>query len=450
MKRFLITLTALAVVLTGGLLVPKDAVAVPAFSRQVGVPCLSCHYQHIPKLNSFGREFKLGGMTQASQELIEDEGFSLPPALNLGFILKYRYKSETMEGSTGTKKGTERGLWQIPGGGSIWLGGRLAESWGSVVEFGGEGVGNAKVIYSRDFGGTQGGVSVYTTNHMGAAFGMELFNTGAVKSHSGWDNANATSAMLAIGDMVYDGSLGMGGPSMGAATGFSLFAGGDLFFVNVGLWGPLSTVEGKPAQGDVALDYGTYYRLAITPKLSGGLDLMVGLQGTAGSTKGSGGPCDSKSAAYDASIGACTADTWMGLPNSNPIMEFKTSSMALDFQVQKDVGDMTLEVTGAYVLSYEFQIVTDLSATPKTDITGYNLGAALGITPKYGVKLSYLSITNDTSSANNTDTAISLGAWANIAQNIVLTPEYVSWGDVDTAKGDSMKDQFWLLLLVGI
>ncbi|MCW8895225.1 hypothetical protein [Sulfurimonas sp.] len=31
----------------------------PAFARQVGMDCAGCHFQSMPKLNSFGREFKM-------------------------------------------------------------------------------------------------------------------------------------------------------------------------------------------------------------------------------------------------------------------------------------------------------------------------------------------------------------------------------------------------------
>ncbi|MBI5232947.1 MAG: hypothetical protein HY880_01185, partial [Deltaproteobacteria bacterium] len=35
-----------------------DSDAVPAFARQTGFSCLTCHFQHFPGLNAFGRTFK--------------------------------------------------------------------------------------------------------------------------------------------------------------------------------------------------------------------------------------------------------------------------------------------------------------------------------------------------------------------------------------------------------
>lgn len=37
------------------------AEATPAFARQMDMACMSCHFQNIPKLNSFGRDFKMSG-----------------------------------------------------------------------------------------------------------------------------------------------------------------------------------------------------------------------------------------------------------------------------------------------------------------------------------------------------------------------------------------------------
>jgi hypothetical protein len=47
------------------LLVPGQANAIPAYARQMGVECTTCHTEY-PQLNAFGREFKLTGYTESA------------------------------------------------------------------------------------------------------------------------------------------------------------------------------------------------------------------------------------------------------------------------------------------------------------------------------------------------------------------------------------------------
>ena len=72
--------------------VPK-ADAVPAFARQTGQACSTCHFQHFPMLNAFGRAFKAGGYTMVGgQSLVEGDDLSLPNTLNASLVTKIRYQ----------------------------------------------------------------------------------------------------------------------------------------------------------------------------------------------------------------------------------------------------------------------------------------------------------------------------------------------------------------------
>ncbi|MDA3868446.1 MAG: hypothetical protein PF589_00550, partial [Gammaproteobacteria bacterium] len=74
-------------------LISKTADAVPAFSRQTSMPCMGCHYQSFPALNSIGRSFRADGYTmQGAQPMIEGENLSLPSTLNVSVITKLRYQ----------------------------------------------------------------------------------------------------------------------------------------------------------------------------------------------------------------------------------------------------------------------------------------------------------------------------------------------------------------------
>ncbi|HHL45758.1 MAG TPA: hypothetical protein ENJ24_04235, partial [Gammaproteobacteria bacterium] len=75
------------------------AEAIPAFSRQTSQSCSSCHSQHFPTLNAFGRMFKANGYTMvAGQKTVEGKDVSLPQSLNLALVGALQYikgKEET-------------------------------------------------------------------------------------------------------------------------------------------------------------------------------------------------------------------------------------------------------------------------------------------------------------------------------------------------------------------
>ena len=67
MRRFFAV--ALFVVTSVASLLSPPAQAVPAFARQMGVSCNTCHFQHFPMLNNFGRAFKASGFTMNTTPL---------------------------------------------------------------------------------------------------------------------------------------------------------------------------------------------------------------------------------------------------------------------------------------------------------------------------------------------------------------------------------------------
>src|SRR5512146_3419120 len=58
---------------------------VPAYSRQTGLACSSCHYQ-FPQLTPFGRLFKLNGYTMTGLQTIEGRTDSTTESLKLAPI----------------------------------------------------------------------------------------------------------------------------------------------------------------------------------------------------------------------------------------------------------------------------------------------------------------------------------------------------------------------------
>lgn len=390
MKKFSMLFLAAAVALVGAIVAPNKAEAVPAFARQVGVACYACHFQHIPKLNSFGREFKLGGFTQSAQDLLTDDGLSIPPVLNASMVAKYRYQmgTDTAKADDGTATGINRGEFQIYDEFAILAGGRVAENMGTLVEFG-AGVLSSKFVFSKDFGGVRGGVAVYQTDGLGVGYAMELFNTGAQRNQRGFEERSWFANQ--------QGSS----PQSGAAEGLHFFGGSSLFFASFGLWGPANGTV------DTGFELSTYYRIAITPKI-GDMDLMVGLQGVAGETKVS---TVAGSAAVDAD-GNGTADS---------IYKAKTDSMTLDAQLQADLGGMSLEVIAAYQTTKNGTAYNGNT----NDTKNLSVGAELGF-GHAGLKLG-MGMLNNGKATKAEQTVTVLGAWFAPAQNVDLVLELASY-----------------------
>jgi len=108
-------MVALAVTFMITLFPSPDAKAVPAFAREMGVSCNTCHFQHFPLLNSFGRAFKASGFTMISAPLIESDHFSMPANLDLAVFSNLRYQDSSGEKETGmTPPTSNEGEWVIP------------------------------------------------------------------------------------------------------------------------------------------------------------------------------------------------------------------------------------------------------------------------------------------------------------------------------------------------
>lgn len=361
---------------------PKESSAVPAFARQMNLPCYGCHFQHVPKLNAFGRSFKAGGYKDTATALIEDDGLSLPANLPMAVVLKWRYTMTTEKtASTPDKKGTERGEWQLPDEFALFAAGRAGSNIGYLFE--GADAGSGKIIFSGDFGDLKAGFVAYHTGGGSPFFSFEPFNTGVKPAGRAFENRSATSASIASG--VTDEN---------AATGLSFYIENHMFFAAAGLWGP---ANGGP---DTGLDLSMVYRLAVTPNV-GGFDGMVGVYGVTGKTK-------------------CVNCGSVGANATGSLQEFTTEGMGVDTQWQGDLGGLTLEVQAQYAT-----VSDSKSIFGKSD--SISALAELGFTKHAGVGLAYLNKDDKSSSKTVSTTATTVALWINLAQNIQLRPEYTSY-----------------------
>jgi hypothetical protein len=280
--------------------VPREASAVPAFARQTGMACNSCHYQHFPTLNAFGRAFKAGGYTMVGgQSLIEGDFLSLPSTLNASLITKIRYQKTN---GSDPAEPTNKGELQFPDEAALLIGGRAGEHVGFLLEAslkdGDSRFTSFKMPFVYNVGDeTKVSVIPFSTDAAGAAYGFELLNTGAVRVNRPIEHRQQMSAQQFLA-------------TDGAATGVSFVVQRELYHANYTMW---SNNHGNTDAGP----YLHYARVAVTPTYAG-WDLGAGVQWWGGSGKRG-------TATYE------KADAW-----------------ALDAQAQGTIGNFPVGIYASY------------------------------------------------------------------------------------------------------
>lgn len=115
---------------------PSQVKAIPAFARQIGARCSTCHFQHYPVLNKFGRAFKSSGysMIGGTTEMVEgDNNLSIPKTLNGALIAALTYqKTNGTNAVPSTSNTSNDGLLSIPQQIHLYLGGRISQNVGSL------------------------------------------------------------------------------------------------------------------------------------------------------------------------------------------------------------------------------------------------------------------------------------------------------------------------------
>jgi len=255
---------------------------VPAFARQTGLACSGCHSQHYPALNAAGRQFKLDGFTlMGAQPKVEGSHLSMPVSLNASIFLKLRAQ-KTNGTDAGQKRTANSWTVQFPDEFVLFLAGRVSEHVGFALEGqlpeGGAAVlASFKMPFSYKMGRVQGSVIPFTTDGLGAAYGFELLNTGAVRNVRILEGRNDVSAQQYAG-------------TSSAASGVAFVAGNRHFFANFSRWAPvhLAAPEGLASP----LPTANYARIAMTPTVAG-WDLGFGMQTWFGSAAHSSTKCAS-------------------------------------------------------------------------------------------------------------------------------------------------------------
>ena len=326
MKKVIFSAAAFGMVAVSGMaLAPTTAEAIPAFARQTGAACLSCHFQTFPALKAFGRAFKRNSFTDVGDEaLVEDDNLSIPAVLNATVVIRGDYTSSknTVTTAAGASVTTKAGVWNVPSETPILIAGRLGTNTGAFIEFANGGtngggatigpaasqggvmsVGNWQLLNSWDVGDFKIGLGAHNSGFGGSA----VFETSNVfGQHSGKLGGGNLSAINNIGFNA--ASLAIGG-----------WVGNDMGDIQLALIAP------SGAQGtDVALKLGKLVRGHFFTDVAG-WDTMIGfgvVTGKAGKPVGLGGA---------------------GV--------FRMDLQFVDLQAQGEMGDMSIGVYADYAQS---------------------------------------------------------------------------------------------------
>lgn len=399
MKKKLLFAAALFFFFAATLYTAREASAIPAFARQTGMACNTCHFQHFPNLNAFGRAFKAGGYTMVGgQSLVEGDLLSLPSVLNASLVTKVRYQKRNGSSENALNKGE----FQFPDEAALLIGGRAGEHFGVLLEAslkdGDSRFTSYKTPIVFDAADTKINFVPFSTDAGGASYGLELLNTGSMRMQRPIEHMTQTSAQQYI-------------ETDGAATGFTIAAVHSLGFANYTIYYP---EHGAAAAGPF-LNYG---RVALTPTLAG-WDFGVGFQVWGGTSKSGAGSSATRT----------KADAW-----------------AVDAQAQGTVADLPLGVYITYASagkSKSGEISNTFNSSVNKDKTAWTITGELGVVPhRLTVAAAYRGGNNGDPNNDglDSDNATTLGLVYNPTQNlqVQLNNSWLS-GDVpNTSTGKTL------------
>ncbi|MDQ6991816.1 MAG: hypothetical protein Q9M11_08830 [Mariprofundaceae bacterium] len=341
MKKTLLSAAAFATVAVSAVAIaPTTSEAIPAFARQTGAACLSCHFQTFPALNSFGRAFKQGSFTDVGdQALVEDDNLSIPAVMNATIVIR-----GNIQKTTGSKA-----VYNIPLETPILVAGRVGTNSGFFVEFanGGTGgpvsVGNWQFLNSFDMGDLKVGLGAHNSAFGGSAV---LETSNVFGQHSGKLGGVNLSAINTVGFTA---------PSLAIAG----WVGNETFDVQAGLIAP-SAAQGAPIGGSLGQIIRAHYFMDVA-----GFDTMIGAGIVAGNAK-----------TYGTTV--LTQNTTASVS----AMDLKF----VDFQMQGDLNDdMSLGIYGDFATTADKSVVAPVAGGVATTnfyggagkYTGFSLRAEL-------------------------------------------------------------------------
>ncbi len=387
MKKILLSAAAFAVVAVSAVAVaPTTSEAIPAFARQTGAACLSCHFQSFPTLSSFGRAFKQGGFTDVGEQaLIEDDDLSLPSVMNATMVLRPQFVSTQNPAGVVdpyTKSTTVKTA-AITADQVILFGGRLGTNSGAFIEYDGT-FANYQNINSWDFNGFKAGFSIFNTG-FGETAGMEVGST--FGQHGGLMGGKALSASNQI-----SGNAGNTG-------GVALFAANDLVTASVSFITLGAALDGAVNNG---WKLAPSVRVFANPEVAG-WEVGIGAGFTSGTT------------------GNASTAAALGLAAGTSV---KMKKWMIDLQAQGEVGNTQIGVYADYANAAE----AGKNEFNPFNPAGFGAGALKGYSFRANVKplhnMIFQAGYGQLKDNNSKTTQYQIGAEYELYQNFVIALVY--------------------------
>jgi hypothetical protein len=387
-----------------------EAQAVPAFARQTGMACTSCHAQNFPAINSFGRVFKAQGYTmRGAAPLVEGDELSIPAELKASVIAKVRYQ---------VQEDDDRGEIQWPDEAALLVGGRAAEKVGFLMELGlgpqeaavdtgtgsltctnpadattcvadtgtGEGEGGTNFLSAKfHFNVTNDIAAVlFATDGLSVGYGFELLNTGAHRSQRPIENRDMSAYSFMRQGSTNTSKQGLG---TGAATGLALVYHKADYYVNYTHWAPtFGNVDANLLGG-----LGHFVRAAYMPNIGG----------------------------WDTGFAFQYQDGSIDVGETDPAATVHFSGWGVDAQAQGTVGTMPLGLYASYAVAPKSSSSESnrYNSSTTDDLSSLGMVAKLGVMPnKMIVYAGYASVSDAVAANDRADTTVGLQYMA--AQNI--------------------------------
>ena len=208
---------SLPILVTGALLTPLAAQAVPSFARQTGMSCAMCHTV-FPQLTPYGRMFKLQGYTTAAgmfnaaseqhSNLSEDTMAPLAAMLQVSYSSMKKGQAPDSNGNQNTK--SPGSYVEMPQQFSFFYAGRISDHMGAFVQATIDNTGsaiamdNTDIRYANTTATAGGGNLVYGLSINNAPTVEDILNTTPVWAgvpSSGPDNTsyNAPDEPILVG-----------------------------------------------------------------------------------------------------------------------------------------------------------------------------------------------------------------------------------------------------------
>ncbi len=271
----------------------QAAQAIPSFARQTNLSCNACH-NGFPKLNSFGRLFKLNAYTLTGIKAIESAGKN-NPSLKLTSFMPISASAQTSASSLRTAEPGQKGFdVEFPQQLSFFLAGEITPFLGTLIQ----------ATYddqSGRFGWDNADVRLATRTKLGrkdAIIGLTLNNNPTVQDV--WNTAPAWSFPFVFSGVAPTGQVSplSSGPLAQQVAGLGAYAFyANALYCEISFYASTPQGGAHPANGtstDTLAGANPYWRLAYQARLGDSRFLEIGTYGFAARLypEGISGPTD--------------------------------------------------------------------------------------------------------------------------------------------------------------